>query len=423
MNNEAIKHLRALLRHFASSRWMLRFPPEDETVFQKDYADRYQLHIQMAGLLGLIALLLPIPANYWLTPQLYLPTLHTSIVSATLLMISLAYSTSESARSHQQILVLINTVVAYMTVLLLSEIQHPPLDDYYAIGSVLVIIGGFVISRLLFAWGLLTALALCIALTVHLLRTHAGIEMMTIQGFVLVLALGFSLPGSFLIERSLRQNHLQARLLSLEHLDLNQTHLHLEVLTATDGLTHIANRRSFDQVLLQEWSRQMRIERPLSLLMLDADHFKAYNDKLGHQMGDECLRQIARTLAGFAQRPGDLAARYGGEEFALILPDTPPDSALRIAESLRLAVLELDLPHPLQEKVSVSIGVATMIPLQGIVAEQLILRADEALYEAKSLGRNRVQAYHFNASSDTPIPPGHSPASPAADGHDKAAPK
>ncbi len=408
---DTLPRLRALLRYLRSSPRRLRFPSEDERIFQADYSQRYQLHIQVAGLLGLIALLLPIPGNYWLTPQLYLPTLRISVGSAVLLMLSLAYSTSEHARPRQQMLILINTVVAYATALLLAELQIAPLNDYYAIGSVLVIMGGFVVSRLLFSWGLLTAVALCAVLAMHLARIHADIETITIQSFVLCLALSFALPGTFLIERSLRMNHLQSRLLDLEQSDLRQAHLHLEILTATDGLTHIANRRCFDNALLQEWSRQTRSETPLSLLMLDVDHFKSYNDRLGHQMGDECLRQIAQKLASYAQRPGDLAARYGGEEFALILPDTAPEAALNIGENLRRGIQELAIPHPDQAYVSVSIGVATMIPMPGITSEQLVLRADEALYLAKSQGRDRVASYRFNEPADGAPRPDHSPES------------
>ena len=408
---ETLSRLRTLLRQLRSSPRRLSFPDADERVFQADYSQRYQLHIQMAGLLGLIALLLPIPGNYWLTPQLYVPTLRVSVGSAILLMLSLAYSTSEHARPRQQMLILINTVVAYATTLLLAELQVAPLNDYYAVGSVLVIMGGFVVSRLLFSWGLLTAAALCVILASHLLRTHADVEMITIQSFVLCLALSFALPGTFLIERSLRMNHLQGRLLDLEQSDLRQAHLHLEILTATDGLTHIANRRSFDNALAQEWSRQMRSELPLSLLMVDVDHFKSYNDRLGHPMGDECLRRIAEQLAAYAQRPGDLAARYGGEEFALILPGTAPEAALQIGEKLRLSIQNLAIAHPDQAYVSVSIGVATMIPLPGITAEQLVLRADEALYQAKSQGRDRVVTYRFNDAAEATPPPGHSPES------------
>ena len=161
-----------------------------------------------------------------------------------------------------------------------------------------------------------------------------------------------------------------------------------------DGLTQIANRRRFDECLSHEWGRHMRLQQPLSLLMCDVDHFKLYNDGLGHQAGDECLRRVAKAInQNFRQI--DLVARYGGEEFAIVLPQTDQAGALQVAERVRLAVLATAIPHPTSsvcEQVTVSIGVGTMIPeVQGPKdALGLIKQADQQLYKAKRMGRNQV---------------------------------
>ncbi len=161
-----------------------------------------------------------------------------------------------------------------------------------------------------------------------------------------------------------------------------------------DGLTQIANRRRFDEYLLQEWSRHIRMQQPLSLLICDVDHFKLYNDGQGHQAGDECLKSVAKAI-NQCYRAGDLVARYGGEEFAMVLPQTNRAGAVQVAERVRAAVAAAALPHPASpvcDRVTVSIGVASITPPPHAPsdARTLIQQADRHLYLAKKLGRNQV---------------------------------
>ena len=166
----------------------------------------------------------------------------------------------------------------------------------------------------------------------------------------------------------------------------------MEDLVTVDAVTGIANRRRFDDVLAHEWRRNLRDGTPLSLLFLDVDRFKLYNDALGHLKGDSCLRQIAEAALDIVQRPADLVARYGGEEFAIILPATDATGALVIAEDICDALRNRRLPHPATEFgfVTISVGCATMVPRPGTQALELCARADKALYDAKHKGRNRV---------------------------------
>jgi diguanylate cyclase (GGDEF)-like protein/PAS domain S-box-containing protein len=159
-----------------------------------------------------------------------------------------------------------------------------------------------------------------------------------------------------------------------------------------DGLTGIANRRSFDDYLLREWGRAVRNGYSIALILADIDHFKDFNDCYGHQAGDDSLRRVARTLAGEARRPADLVARYGGEELAAILPETTLEGALQIAEKMRRAVERLAIPHSASSSrvLTLSFGVAALVPAQDVDPAQIIQAADRALYEAKAKGRNRV---------------------------------
>jgi diguanylate cyclase (GGDEF)-like protein len=167
----------------------------------------------------------------------------------------------------------------------------------------------------------------------------------------------------------------------------------LERLSTLDTLTGIANRRRFDEVLRQEWKRAARDGTPLSLIYCDIDLFKGYNDSHGHQAGDECLLRVARAIAEAVRRPADLAARYGGEEFVILLVDTALAGAVILAERMRERVESLRIGHRtsgISAFLTVSFGVATLVPRPGVRPEDLIDRADRALYAAKQKGRNRV---------------------------------
>ena len=170
-----------------------------------------------------------------------------------------------------------------------------------------------------------------------------------------------------------------------------QAQLALEQLATRDGLTGLANRRCFDDTLQAEWARAMRQKQPLSLLMVDVDNFKAYNDANGHLGGDECLKRIARAVSS-EMRANDLVARYGGEEFAVILPNQALKGAAIVAERIRARVEQLRMPNKFARdgRVTVSIGAATALASNDAEPSELVLTADTALYRAKHMGRNRI---------------------------------
>ena len=185
---------------------------------------------------------------------------------------------------------------------------------------------------------------------------------------------------------------------SLAEAQLRKAADELAALATTDGLTGISNRRAFDVAFDMEWRRAIRDRTsPISILMIDVDYFKAFNDQVGHQEGDRVLRSVASCLLGKVSRAGDLVARFGGEEFVVLLPVTDHEGAVALAERMRLAVTDLTIGHPgsLHGRITVSIGVASCRPLGGETSSDLIKAADLALYAAKRAGRNQVKSQMY----------------------------
>jgi diguanylate cyclase (GGDEF)-like protein len=179
-------------------------------------------------------------------------------------------------------------------------------------------------------------------------------------------------------------------------IELEEANAELQKLADVDGLTGIANRRSLDAYLENETARCIRENQPISVIMIDLDHFKAYNDYYGHLAGDNCLKRIADILQNKVRRPSDMAGRYGGEEFCIILPNTDKEGARHVAEFVRLTVEELRIPHAgngAEGVVTLSLGVVTHYPDPSFAISTLLNEADKALYHAKRSGRNRVEVF------------------------------
>lgn len=169
----------------------------------------------------------------------------------------------------------------------------------------------------------------------------------------------------------------------------------LEALSFQDGLTAVPNRRMLDSVLEQEWLKARHNQQPLSVLLIDIDFFKQYNDLYGHIEGDDCLRLVAETLSGAATRSRDFFARYGGEEFVMVLPETSSDAALKVAQRCQRRILAAQIPHQqssVSQLLTISIGSSTIVPKPQDQLRDFIEQVDQALYLAKQAGRNRVQA-------------------------------
>lgn len=193
---------------------------------------------------------------------------------------------------------------------------------------------------------------------------------------------------------------MQRSLIEVTH-KLNQANKELQQLSATDGLTGLSNRRMFDELSKREWRRCERNKKSISLVMIDVDYFKLYNDRYGHQAGDECLKAVATQMQRAAPRASDVVARYGGEEFAFVLGETDIDGAKWVANHLRQRVVDLKMQHddsPLHH-VSVSCGVASVQVDDQVNLDTLLQSADFALYQAKQQGRNRVVGVEYGQVS------------------------
>ncbi|UCE88884.1 MAG: diguanylate cyclase [Pseudomonadota bacterium] len=222
-------------------------------------------------------------------------------------------------------------------------------------------------------------------------RQRDKIIYQTLLAFALYLGLGYMMLRRLQAEerrRSAVESQLRASTAQLE-----QANIELQRIARTDKLTGIANRRRFDEEIELELKRTRRSNHPLSLLMIDVDQFKNYNDTYGHKQGDATLREVAQCIESCLRRPSDFVARYGGEEFVVVLPDTPLEGALKIAENIRSAVAALRIPHDsstIVPYVTISLGVAPLPPGAQVSTAQLVDMADTAMYSAKEGGRNRV---------------------------------
>ena len=256
----------------------------------------------------------------------------------------------------------------------------------------LVFTAGNIVFRLRFVHALASSLA-ALLVAVVLGATHPAIPPDALP-FALGLLAGtavFTVLAALQAESAARHTHLLMLRETLASQVAQRSASTYAQLSHTDALTQVANRRAFDQALVQAWQAAGDRQQQLALLMVDLDHFKQFNDRHGHPAGDRCLQQVAATLRG-AVRDGDLVARMGGEEFAVLLPHCSQAQAEWAAERLRQAVERLALPHdglPGQPLVTISLGAALARPAAGSTSAGLLQRADEALYQAKRSGRNR----------------------------------
>lgn len=199
---------------------------------------------------------------------------------------------------------------------------------------------------------------------------------------------------AYATDRQHRENYLQNCMIELNRIELMQQAQQLSLLSQQDALTGLANRRYLDETLDNEWRRALRHETPLTIMMVDIDFFKPYNDTLGHLKGDQCLKDIATAISSIAARRGDLVARYGGEEFLLLFPMTNAQQAQIQVERLMNAIKKIAIVHPcssVSPYVTISAGVATTIPRLNDSISAFVSRADHALYQAKTNGRNQYQ--------------------------------
>lgn len=374
---------------------LLRFPETLESAFKEFYYTNTLKHVRIAlltgmflfALFGLVDMqLLPADRNHmWFIRY---------VVVCPVITAGLAFTYLHRLRQFMQPVLWSVMLTGSLGIVAMVYFDPLPAKNYYYSGILLLVMGAFTFVSLRFYYAVIWAVTTVLAYElVANFATRTDVNNIVQNTFSIVATVIIGSFSNCLMENYLRRDFLNTILLEHENRQLQRASEELRDLSISDALTTLGNRRHFDLMLDQEWMRGMRSATPISLVLIDIDYFKNYNDSYGHQAGDECIRLVAQKVRGVAKRPGDTSARYGGEEFALLLADTDAADAVTIAEICRECVQSLHIPHmqsTVCDVVTISAGVATIVPNGETSRKALIEAADKALYRAKSGGRNRV---------------------------------
>jgi len=390
---ETVSNARNALKHGGLR--FLRFPAPLESAFNEFYSVNTLKHLRIAlwtgfflyAVFGLVDLML-LPAD-----RAHMWFIRYAVVCPSVAA-GIAFTYATSLRRFRQPVVSLVMLVGSLGIVGMVYFDPTSTKNYYYSGILLLIMGAFTFVSLRFLYALSWALATTVAYeAVAIFANHTDPMILTQNTFSIVATIIIGAFSNYLMENYLRQDFLNSLLLEHENHELQKVSRKLHQLSISDSLTGLGNRRHFKVMLDQEWKRAMRSETQLSLIMFDIDYFKPYNDNYGHQAGDESLRLVAEQIGACAKRTGDTSARYGGEEFVLLLFGTDLGDAVIIAEACRKTVESLQIPHghsKVSNVVTVSAGVATMVPDIDNSGRGLLDAADQALYQAKRDGRNRV---------------------------------
>ncbi len=381
---------------------LLTFPADLEEAFQRDALPQRERHFLVSGLISLLvyngyllADLLMIPDMFWLAALLRL------LVFTPVALLSLFLFSRGIHPFHRlmplalvDVLMLLGGVGAAASLAVVMPFSSSSMVYFFPVGYMVVITYGNVVSRMRF-WYALTFTAMMLGLFVITVMSMASFPprlLWPISSMVTSVAL-FTLCANYFMERDERRRFLRTlRERSLVR-DLTQAHARLKDISRVDTLTGLHNQKHIQQHLSLIWERAWRDRSALSLLLIDIDHFKKFNDRYGHTAGDECLQKVARVLQDGLRRPGDVVARLGGEEFLVVLPNTDASFANGVAERLRQAVESLQVRHESSttaRHLTVSVGLVTCHAHPDLLVDTLMQRVEQALHQAKSEGRNRV---------------------------------
>lgn len=378
------------------------FPADLEEAFQRDALPQRERHFLVSGLISLLvyngyllADQLMIPDMFWLAALLRL------LVFTPIALLSLFLFSRGIHPFHRlmplalvDVLMLLGGVGAAASLAVVMPFSSSRMVHFFPVGYMVVITYGNVVSRMRF-WYALTFTAMMLGLfviTVMYMDSFPPRLLWPISSMVTSVAL-FTLCANYFMERDERRRFLRTlRERSLVR-DLTQAHARLKDISRVDTLTGLHNQKHIQQHLSLIWERAWRDRSALSLLLIDIDHFKKFNDRYGHTAGDECLQKVARVLQDGLRRPGDVVARLGGEEFLVVLPNTDASFANGVAERLRQAVESLQVRHESSttaRHLTVSVGLVTCHAHPDLLVDTLMQRVEQALHQAKSEGRNRV---------------------------------
>lgn len=382
---------------------LLSFPKELETLFLQESEARRFLMMVVAGLSAIVVFGALIIADYMMTPEV-LPVafgvrwgVFPPIIVAGLYILRKL----RMPAVNEWLIAVAGLVAAVLEAWIVLSCTSP-----WAFARVvelnIVIVYTCAIARFWPAVTVATAIAMVHTYLITTLPDMTGGLLVASVSLLMLASIVFVLYGNYKLEHDERMAFLLKAREQALHVALTSAHERLTRMATTDVLTEVANRRYFETFLSECWVRAQQQRRCLSLIIVDIDYFKPYNDRYGHQAGDKCLIAVAQALKGCIRRPNDLLARWGGEEFVIVMMDADADAASAAAERMRLAVAGLGLVHEASACatfVTVSGGRATLRPDAKVSEDRLVHLADEALYRAKSGGRNRVCAgYDMKAS-------------------------
>lgn len=376
--------------------WYARFPPELERLYRLYIFPSRKRRYTVLAFIALVLYDLFAFCDWYILPDIFplAVKIRLFVVTPAILCALFFISRRSSGRmldllASSMLLLCLGSICLFMV---LS--RHPNVVHYYS-GIAVILMFSNVIIRQPFLHALAVSSITCLGylLTVQYMPAMTFEDALSSCLVVFTTAV-FSLVGNYQMAFEHRRDFLLSALQQIASRKLTRVNSQLEMLSLTDALTGLANRRQFDMTLQREWHSALRNRYPVALIFLDVDHFKNYNDHYGHPAGDICLQRISSVLATVSKRAQDLPARYGGEEFVVLLPRTDLRQGLALAEKIRDDVQSLAIPHahsPAAPVVTISLGVAAMIPDTRYHADDVVAEADKALYLAKNNGRNRVE--------------------------------
>ena len=385
----------------------IRFPEALESAFNEYYCSNTLKHVRIALLTGLL-----LYAVFGIVDLMLLPAdrarmwfIRYAIVCPTVTA-GLLFTHFSRLRRFTQPVVSFVMLVGSLGIVAMVYFDPTPTKNYYYSGILLLIMGAFTFVSLRSVYAVTWALTTTLAYeTVAIFANKTDPDILIQNTFSIVATIIIGAFSNCLMENYLRRDFLNSLLLENENRQLQKASHELRRLSISDALTNLGNRRHFEGMLDQEWMRALRSGTPVSLILLDIDYFKNFNDTYGHQVGDDCLKVVAEEIGWFARRPGDTSARYGGEEFVLLLPGTDLLQAAGIAEACRARVESLRIPHHhsrVSTVVTVSAGLASLVPDADSCRRDLVEAADKALYKAKSGGRNQVVVGYCSREENAP---------------------
>jgi diguanylate cyclase (GGDEF)-like protein len=376
----------------------LYFPAALERRFEQDNLAT-RSHAQLVkGAIALILFDLFLLSDLTMVPDVFrqMLWLRLGVVTPLGLVALLVLARTPSPRMIEGIISSVS-ILTTGTILYAITFSHHAFASYYHSGIPLIVIFANIVQRARFWYAAATSLSILLLYIAVAAGLAPQLPPQIVFNYAMVLGstVLFTLIANYNLERDERRNYLMTLREGLRLSRLEDANARLTRLSATDPLTELPNRRSFESHLQQACLRSAALRQPLSLLMIDVDHFKAYNDRLGHPAGDACLQKVAAAMLGrLRAASGELAARLGGEEFAVVLPGLSEELAEQVAQRIRQAVEDQSLPHPAlgaDGVVTVSIGVASVAGARPVTPQRLLEAADGALYLAKRAGRNRVR--------------------------------